>query len=117
QRRRKPPVSQPIALRHPVSGRRLLYCNPGYAVRIDGLPEPESAALLDLLFRHQLQPKYRWAHRWSEGDLLLWDDLRTLHKAEADYGPAEPRLIHRCQVMADRVFDPDFVATALAAAA
>lgn len=116
QRRRKPPVSQPIVLDHPISGRKTLYCNPGYAVRIDGLPEAESAALLEELFAHQLQPKYQYAHEWAEGDLLLWDDLATLHNAVADYGPDEPRLIHRCQIMADRIFDPAFVREALAAA-
>lgn len=116
QRRRKPPVSQPIVLEHPISARKALYCNPGYAVAVDGLPEAESAALLDELFAHQLQPKYQYAHAWSEGDLLLWDDLATLHNAAADYRPDEPRLIHRCQIMADRIFDPAFVRGALAAA-
>ena len=33
----------------------------------------------------------------------------TLHNARADYGPDEPRLIKRCQVMADRIFDPGFL--------
>jgi taurine dioxygenase len=51
-------------------------------------------------------------HRWTEGDVLFWDDIGTLHNAHADYGPDEPRLIKRCQVMADRVFDPAFAARA-----
>lgn len=108
QRRRKPPVSHPIFLTHPVTGRRILYANPGYAVRINELPEAESERMLDFLFVHQLQPKFRYAHRWTENDLLIWDDLSTLHNARADYGPDEPRLIKRCQVMADRIFDPAF---------
>jgi taurine dioxygenase len=108
QRRRKPPVSQPMVLRHPLSGRRILYANPGYTVRIDGLPADESDTLLATLFEHQLQPKYRFAHRWTEGDVLLWDNIRTMHNAVPDYGPDEHRLIRRCQAMADRVFDPDF---------
>jgi taurine dioxygenase len=37
----------------------------------------------------------------------------TLHNAQADYSPDEPRLIKRCQVMADRIFDPDFLRKAL----
>jgi taurine dioxygenase len=44
---------------------------------------------------------------------LFWDDIATLHNAHADYGPDEHRLIKRCQVMADRIFDPAFVRTAL----
>jgi taurine dioxygenase len=38
----------------------------------------------------------------------VWDNLRTLHNAEADYRADEPRLIKRCQAMADRVFKPEF---------
>ena len=34
----------------------------------------------------------------------MWDDIATLHNAVADYRADEPRLIKRCQVMADRVF-------------
>lgn len=104
QRRRKPPVSQPVFMTHPVSGRKVLYANPGYAVRIEGMDEAESDALLDFLFEHQLQEKYRYRHKWTEGDVLMWDDIATLHNAIADYGPDEPRLIKRCQVMADKVF-------------
>lgn len=114
QRARKPPVSHPIFLTHPITGRRVLYANPGYAIRINELPQAESDDILDFLFKHQLQEKYRWVHRWTEGDVLLWDDIGTLHNAHADYGPDEHRLIKRCQVMADRIFDPTFVQAALA---
>jgi hypothetical protein len=46
---------------------------------------------------------------WAENDLLIWDHLGTLHRAIADYGPKEIRLIRRCQVMATKVFNPDFL--------
>jgi taurine dioxygenase len=111
QRRQKPPVSHPIFRRHPVTGRFVLYVNPGYAVRIDGIPERESDELLKMLFEHQLQEKYQYVHRWTEGDVLAWDHIGTLHNAIADYGPDEHRLMKRCQVMADRVFEPGFVPT------
>ncbi|MBK1659042.1 TauD/TfdA dioxygenase family protein [Paracraurococcus ruber] len=108
QRAQRPPATHPLLLRHPISGRSVLYCNPGYAERILELGEAESRALLDKLFAHQLQPEYRWTHHWTEGDVLLWDHLATLHNAIPDYGPAEHRLMWRCQVMAERVFDPEF---------
>ena len=47
------------------------------------------------------------------GDLLIWDHFGTMHRAIADYGPDEIRLIHRCQVMATKVFDPAFLQPAL----
>ena len=114
QRAEKPPVSHPIFLIHPITGRKVLYANPGYAIRINELPEDESARMLDFLFAHQLEPRFRYLHRWSEGDLLFWDDLGTIHNAQADYTADEPRLIKRCQVMADRILDPAFVQRALA---
>jgi taurine dioxygenase len=102
QRAKKPPVSQPIFRLHPITGRTVLYCNPGYATRIDGMPEAESAALLDFLFKHQEQEKYFHAHRWSEGDVLMWDNIGTVHNAVADYRADEPRYMRRVQVMATK---------------
>jgi taurine dioxygenase len=107
QRKAKPPVSHPVFLQHPVSGRLCLYANPGYAMRINELPEKESGEILEFLFRHQTQDKYRYAARWEVGDVLMWDNMRTIHNAVADYGPDEPRLIKRCQVMASRFFQEE----------
>ena len=109
QRRKRPPSVHPIFLTHPITGRTVLYCNPGYAIRINELPQAESDAMLEKLFEHQLQPKYQYEHRWTEGDVLMWEHIGTLHNAVADYRPDEPRLMLRCQVLADRVFDPAFV--------
>jgi taurine dioxygenase len=116
QRRRRPPVVHPLFLTHPITGRKALYCNPGYAVRINELPEAESDAMLDYFFAHQLQPQFRHMHHWQEKDLLIWDHLGTIHRAIADYGPDEIRLMRRCQVMATKVFDPEFLRPAHAAA-
>ena len=113
QRAKKPPVSHPVFLTHPITKKKVLYANPGYAMRINELREAESDELLEFLFKHQLQEKFRYAHRWTEGDVLMWDNLGTLHYAHPDYGPDEHRLIKRCQVMADRVFDPAFTAQAV----
>jgi len=105
QRRARPPVSHPVVLTHPITGRKVLYANPGYTVKINELPTAESDALLEYLFAHQLQPKYRYVHRWQEGDVLMWENFGTIHNAIADYRPDEPRLVKRCQVMATRFFD------------
>jgi len=108
QRRQKPPVSHPMVMVHPVSGRRSLYANVGYVTQIDGMDKAESDEILDFLFKHQVQEKYKYAHEWNEGDVLAWDNLWTMHNAVADYRPDEPRLMRRCQVMADWVLtSPD----------
>jgi taurine dioxygenase len=102
QRAKKPPVSQPIFRTHPITGRTILYCNPGYAMRIDGMPEAESAELLEFLFAHQEKPEYFHAHQWAEGQVLMWDNIGTVHNALPDYRPDEPRFMRRVQVMATK---------------
>jgi taurine dioxygenase len=111
QRAKKPPVPQPIFRVHPITGRRVLYCNPGYAMRIEGLERAESDALLGFLFAHQAQEKYLYSHAWAPGDVLMWDNIGTVHNAVSDYGPETPRFILRAQVMATL----DYAALAAAA--
>jgi len=114
QRAKRAPSVHPVFHTHPITGRKVLYANPGYTMRINELEEVESDAVLEELFAHQLQSKYQYAHVWTEGDVLMWDHIGTLHNAIPDYRPDEHRLIKRCQVMADRVFDPAFVRETLA---
>jgi taurine dioxygenase len=102
QRKAKPPVSHPVFLRHPITGKKVLYANPGYSMRINELPEKESDEILDFLFEHQLRPEYRYSFSWTPGDVLMWENFGTIHNAVADYGPDEHRFIKRCQVMATR---------------
>ncbi len=55
QRAAKPPVSHPLVLTHPISGRKALYCTVGYVTKVDGVSKAESDELLGFLFKHQLQ--------------------------------------------------------------
>jgi taurine dioxygenase len=102
QKKAKPPVSHPIFLTHPITKRKVLYANPGYSMRINELPQKESDEILEFLFAHQTQPRYKYSFQWSEGDVLMWENFGTIHNAVADYGPDEHRLVKRCQVMATR---------------
>ena len=67
-----------LFLTHPITGRKVLYTNPGYTVRINELPEGESDEMLDYLFAFQLEPRFRHIHTWTENDLLVWDHLGTI---------------------------------------
>jgi taurine dioxygenase len=100
QRAKKPPVSQPIFRRHPITGRFVLYANVGYTMFIDGMDAHESGEILDFLFRHQERAEYLHAHHWSVGDVLMWDNIGTVHNAVGDYTADEPRYMRRVQVMA-----------------
>ena len=117
QRRRHPPVVHPLFLTYPITGKAILYCNPGFVMRINELSERESDEVLEYLFAHQLQPRFRWTNVWADNDLLVWDHLGTLRRAIADYGPDEIRLNRRCKVMVMKVFDPEFLCPAREAAA
>jgi taurine dioxygenase len=105
QRAAKPPVSHPLVLTHPISGKKALYCNIGYVIKIDGVSSKVSDDLLSFLFTHQVSERFKYTHSWSEGDVLVWDNLWTMHNAKADYNETEIRLMRRCQTMADRVFN------------
>jgi taurine dioxygenase len=100
QKRKKPPVSQPLVRIHPITERKVLYANPGYTMWIDGMDKHESGTILDYLFRHQERADFLYAHRWAVGDVLMWDNIGTVHNAVADYMPHEPRYMRRAQVMA-----------------
>jgi taurine dioxygenase len=85
---------------HPITGRKVLYANPGYTMWIDDMDRTESDLILDYLFRHQERADFLYAHHWAEGDVLMWDNIGTVHNAVADYMPDEPRYMRRVQVMA-----------------
>ncbi len=104
QRAARPPATHPVFMRHPITGRTVLYCNPGYATRIHELPQAESDEVLNFLFQHQTQPRFRYRFSWVPRTVLMWDNMGTIHNAVADYRPDEPRLIKRCQVAATRFF-------------
>ena len=63
--------------------------------RIVGLEREESDRLLDELITHAIQPKYQYRHVWRQGDIVIWDNRCTMHKANADYPDGERRLMHR----------------------
>lgn len=108
QRAQRPAVHHPITPIHPITGTRTLYCNPGYATAIDGWEQAESDAMLEYLFEFQLRPEFHYMHTWTENDVLMWDNLGSIHQAISDYRPDEARLMKRCQVLATKVFEPAF---------
>jgi taurine dioxygenase len=95
-----PEVIHPLVRVHPDSQRRALYLNPNRMETIVDMDEDESDRLLNALFEHATQPKYQYRHRWLAGDIVIWDDRCTMHKANPDIPRGERRLMHR-MVLAD----------------
>jgi taurine dioxygenase len=83
----------PMVVVHPATGRKLLFVNPGYTIKVDELSKSESANLLRFLFQHCCHPEFIFRHRWNEGDIVAWDHLATLHRAPNDYLPHERRVV------------------------
>jgi len=84
----------PVVIRHPGSGRRALYVNPGFTLRFDGWTDEESRGLLDFLYRHAQRPEFQCRFQWQEGSIAFWDNRATWHYAANDY-QGERRLMHR----------------------
>jgi taurine dioxygenase len=94
-----PEAVHPVVRVHPVNGRKCLYVSEGYTVRIVGLPEDESQALISELVSHCTRPEFQYLHNWRNFDLVMWDDCSTQHKATFDYPASARRLMHRTTVV------------------
>jgi len=74
-----PPVTQPMVRVHPRTGRKSILLA-SHASHILGMRADESAALLAELMEFATRPKYVFHYRWSEGDLVIWDNRCTMHR-------------------------------------
>ena len=100
--KKTPDVSHPLVRTHPETGRRSLYLNPNRIDHIEGLSLEESDALLDELYAHAFHERFHYRHRWREGDMLLWDNRCTMHRASTDLEPGDRRLLHRVLLKGSR---------------
>lgn len=91
----------PVAPRHPVTGRQLLFVNRSFTQHIVGMLKAESDRLLEYLFSHIDTPNIQVRFRWQKGCVAMWDNRCTQHFAVADYLPAYRRM-HRVIIDTDR---------------
>jgi taurine dioxygenase len=96
-----PPVEHPVVRRHPVNGRRLLFVNSLFTVRILDMDAPESTELLDSLYQHQARQEFQVRFAWAENSIAFWDNRQTQHCPVNDYWPALRRL-ERITIEGDR---------------
>lgn len=100
--RAAPGARHPLVTRHPVTGRICLFLGRRRNACITGLALDESDELLDRLWAHATQDAFTTAHVWSPGDLLMWDNLATLHRRDA-FDENARRILHRTQIKGDSV--------------
>ena len=87
----------PVVIRHPGSGRKALYVNPGFTLRFEDWTDEESRPLLEYLYRHAQRPEFCCRFQWAKGSVAFWDNRATWHYAVNDYH-GERRLLHRITI-------------------
>jgi alpha-ketoglutarate-dependent 2,4-dichlorophenoxyacetate dioxygenase len=99
ERERFKPVHQCLVRTHPVTKRRSLYLA-SHAGGILGWPVPEARAFLRDLIEHATQRQFVYAHTWKVGDLVMWDNRQTMHRARP-FPAHEPRDMRRTTLVGD----------------
>jgi alpha-ketoglutarate-dependent 2,4-dichlorophenoxyacetate dioxygenase len=100
ERARFAPVRQVLVRTHPVTGRKSLYLS-SHAGGIIGWPVPEARAFLRDLIEHATQRQFVYSHQWHVGDLVMWDNRQTMHRARP-FPENEPRDVRRTTLAGDR---------------
>ncbi len=105
-----PGVNHPLVRTHPETGRRAILFGGGFMRHIVGVNEDENQLLMSFLRRHIDNPHLHCRWQWRPGDLAIWDERSTVHRALSDHFP-QRRVMHRCVVNGDRpYFDAAVVA-------
>ncbi len=80
QRKEIPPVTHPLIRTHPYLDRKSLYLSPMHIRTIDGMSEEETAVLMADLLAHVTQPAHVYTHKWTVGDVVMWDNTSVMHR-------------------------------------
>jgi alpha-ketoglutarate-dependent 2,4-dichlorophenoxyacetate dioxygenase len=103
-----PPVRQALVRANPVNGRKSIYIG-SHAWYIEGLPYDESRRLLDDLLTHTTRPQVILQHRWSQWDLVMWDNRCVLHRGRPWDAGKYPRVMRRTTLAGEGpTADPPF---------
>ena len=92
------PVRHPLIRKHPETGRTLLYFDQGKILGIEGVSEEESGAIIAEMMAYMVEPPCQYRHKWRKGDIVIWDNRCSYHKAAADYPPEEDRIHWRVSI-------------------
>jgi taurine dioxygenase len=99
-----PDITHPLVRTHPETGRLSLYVGEDVVSGIEGMEGPEGQALLARLNAHAMDSRFVYRHVWQPGDLLIWDNRSTMHRATPYDDVKYRRVMHRTTVAGDRPF-------------
>ncbi len=99
----EPYLPHPLVRTHPESGRKLLYLGAGTEVEIVDYDPQAGAELIAALRRHIAEPRFRYAHHWTVGDIVWWDNQATLHGRDG-FDSSERRVMKRISLAGSRPF-------------
>jgi taurine dioxygenase len=88
----------PLVMRHPVTSKHVLTISPMFMLRLEGLPAAEGEALGRELVAHVTRPEFCHLHRWTPGEMILWDNWRFMHSSPG-IPPGQQRMIHRTTIV------------------
>jgi taurine dioxygenase len=100
QKRERPPVDHPIIRTHPETGRKCVYLG-DHAEYIVGMPYAEGRALIEEINAMIIHADLVYEHRWTKGELLLWDNRCVLHRATGFDLATQGRVVRRCTVLGE----------------
>ncbi|MDA0979004.1 MAG: TauD/TfdA family dioxygenase [Proteobacteria bacterium] len=75
----------PVVIRHPLSGKEVLYVNPAFTRHFEGWTREESLPLLEYLYQQAVEEDHVCRFRWEPGSVAFWDNRATWHAAQNDY--------------------------------
>lgn len=92
----------PVLRRHPTTGETALFLStPERCTALSGVDERTSARIVSILYQRSIRPSGLYRHDWRDGDIVLWDDRTTMHRA--DHGDVVgDRILHRGLVLGER---------------
>lgn len=98
KKRAVPDILQPIVRVHPATGRKALYLGEHIIAGVDGMSPEDGVALVARLREHATQARYVYRHRWRAGDMIMWDNRCTLHRAMYLDNETQQRRLHRTTI-------------------
>ncbi len=104
QKARVPPVSHPAVRTHPINGRPALFLSTTWLRRFEGVEDAESQRIVSEIIDFATGPEFTYTHKWAPGDVVIWDNRNSMHKACPFDEVNTRRRMHRTTIKGTRPY-------------